>query len=181
MKKENKKMAQERRAAERKKQENAKIVKNVTLAALCVAIVLGIIIYGVYDTKKNKEAEKQAAQQAQQSNNEQIDNSVTSEPVLDTDPERAVEMGDTVAIHYEGHIGEVYFDGGTGDYDLVIGSHSFIDDFEDQLVGHKIGEQVEVVVNFPENYGRTYIDENGDEQSLNGVEATFDVTINGIY
>ena len=56
--------------------------------------------------------------------------------------------------------------------DLTIGSGSYIDDFEDQLIGAHLGDKVEVKVTFPENYGN-------DE--LNGKEATFKVTVNGIY
>ncbi len=78
--------------------------------------------------------------QEQQSSTETIDN-------------RAVEMGDIVTIDYEGFADGVAFDGGKGaDYDLTIGSHSFIDTFEDQLVGKTIGEDVEVNVTFPTEY-----------------------------
>ena len=61
--------------------------------------------------------------------------------------------GDTAVIDFEGFMDGVAFEGGKGEnYDLVIGSHSFIDGFEDQLIGHKAGEEVEVNVTFPENY-----------------------------
>ncbi len=71
----------------------------------------------------------------------------------ETVEDRAVEMGDIVTIDYEGFADGVAFDGGKGaDYDLTIGSHSFIDTFEDQLVGKTIGEDVEVNVTFPAEY-----------------------------
>ena len=61
--------------------------------------------------------------------------------------------GDTVVIDFEGFIDDKAFDGGKGEnYDLELGSGSFIPGFEDQLVGHKAGEDVEVNVTFPENY-----------------------------
>ena len=61
--------------------------------------------------------------------------------------------GDTVNIDYEGSIDGVPFDGGaaTG-HQLTIGSHTFIDTFEDQLIGKKIGDDVEVNVTFPKEY-----------------------------
>ena len=61
--------------------------------------------------------------------------------------------GDTAVIDFEGFIDDVAFEGGKGEnYDLVIGSGSFIPGFEDQLVGHKAGEDVDVEVTFPETY-----------------------------
>ncbi|MGN0485352.1 MAG: FKBP-type peptidyl-prolyl cis-trans isomerase [Lachnospiraceae bacterium] len=92
-----------------------------------------------------------------------------------TDPDRKVEDGDTVNIDYTGYVDDVAFDGGSTNgtgTDLTIGSHSYIDDFEEQLIGHKAGENVTVNVTFPENYGK---------EELNGKEARFEVTINGIY
>ena len=55
---------------------------------------------------------------------------------------------------------------------LTIGSGSYIDDFEEQLIGYHVGDMVDVVVTFPKNYG---------VENLNGKEATFKVEINGIY
>ncbi|MCR5743238.1 MAG: trigger factor [Lachnospiraceae bacterium] len=68
--------------------------------------------------------------------------------------DRAVETGDTAVIDFEGFVDGVAFDGGKGsDYSLVIGSHSFIDTFEDQIVGHSIGDEFDVNVTFPAEYG----------------------------
>lgn len=67
--------------------------------------------------------------------------------------DRAVKVGDSVLIDFTGYMDNVAFDGGAGqDYPLEIGSHTFIDTFEDQLVGHKKGDVVDVNVTFPENY-----------------------------
>lgn len=67
--------------------------------------------------------------------------------------EREIVAGDTANIDFEGFDGEVAFEGGKGEkYDLVIGSNSFIPGFEDQLVGKKVGEELEVNVTFPEEY-----------------------------
>ncbi|MGH4052093.1 MAG: trigger factor [Clostridium sp.] len=83
--------------------------------------------------------------------------------------EGTVEMGNIAIIDFKGFIEEVPFEGGEGnDFELEIGSGSFIDTFEEQLVGLKVGESKEVKVNFPEAYGR---------EELNGKLATFNVTI----
>ena len=62
-------------------------------------------------------------------------------------------LGDTVVIDFEGFINDKPFDGGKGEnYDLELGSNSFIPGFEDQLVGHKAGDEFDLPVAFPENY-----------------------------
>ncbi len=67
--------------------------------------------------------------------------------------DREVKSGDVALIDFTGYIDDVAFEGGAGkDYPLEIGSHSFIDTFEDQLIGHKKGDNVDVNVTFPENY-----------------------------
>lgn len=67
--------------------------------------------------------------------------------------EREAKAGDTAVIDFEGFIDGVPFDGGKGEnYSLVLGSGNFIPGFEDQIAGHKAGEDVEVALNFPEDY-----------------------------
>lgn len=67
--------------------------------------------------------------------------------------DRAVKDGDITVIDFEGFVDGVPFEGGKGeDYSLTIGSHSFIDTFEEQLIGKEIGAEVEVNVTFPEQY-----------------------------
>ncbi|EQB88740.1 hypothetical protein M918_23500 [Clostridium sp. BL8] len=86
--------------------------------------------------------------------------------------EGAVENGDIAVIDFKGFIDEVAFEGGEGqDYELEIGSGTFIDTFEEQLVGLKVGESKDVNVKFPEQYGR---------EELNGKPAKFEVTIKAI-
>lgn len=86
--------------------------------------------------------------------------------------DRAVEDGDIVNINFEGFTDGEAFEGGKGEnYDLTIGSHSFIDTFEEQLVGKNIGDDVEVNVTFPEEY---------HAPDLAGKPALFKVKINGI-
>ena len=86
--------------------------------------------------------------------------------------ERAVQEGDTAVIDFEGFVDGVAFEGGKGEnHPLEIGSHSFIDTFEDQLVGKNTGDEVEVNVTFPEQY---------QAAELAGKPAVFKVKINEI-
>mgnify|MGYP000880478020 FL=1 len=86
--------------------------------------------------------------------------------------DKAVEDGDQTTIDFEGFVDGVAFEGGKGeDYPLTIGSHSFIDTFEEQLIGKKVGEEVEVNVTFPEQY---------QAEELAGKPAMFKVTIKEI-
>lgn len=86
--------------------------------------------------------------------------------------DRAVENGDTAVIDFEGFVDGVAFEGGKGEnHPLEIGSHSFIDTFEDQLVGKNVGDEVEVNVTFPEQY---------QAAELAGKPAMFKVKINEI-
>ena len=86
--------------------------------------------------------------------------------------DRPVQDKDKVTIDFEGFSDGEAFEGGKGeDYELVIGSHSFIDTFEEQLIGKSIGEDVEVNVTFPEDY---------QAKELAGKPALFKVKIKGI-
>ena len=85
---------------------------------------------------------------------------------------RPVQDKDTAVIDFEGFVDGEAFEGGKGEnYDLVIGSHSFIDTFEEQLIGKNAGEEVEVNVTFPEEY---------HAKELAGKPALFKVTIKDI-
>jgi len=86
--------------------------------------------------------------------------------------DRAVADGDIANIDFEGFVDGEAFEGGKGEsYELTIGSHTFIDTFEEQLVGKNIGDEVEVNVTFPEEY---------HAPDLAGKPAVFKVKINGI-
>lgn len=86
--------------------------------------------------------------------------------------DRAVQDKDQAIIDFEGFVDGEAFEGGKGtDYPLTIGSHSFIDTFEDQLIGKNIGEEVEVNVTFPEDY---------HAEALKGKPALFKVVIKEI-
>ena len=86
--------------------------------------------------------------------------------------DRAVEDGDLTTIDYEGFVDGVPFEGGKGENQaLAIGSHSFIDTFEEQLIGKKIGEEAEIHVTFPGDY---------HAKELAGKPAVFKVTVKEI-
>ena len=86
--------------------------------------------------------------------------------------EGAAENGDTVDIDFEGFVDGVAFDGGKAEhYSLVLGSGSFIPGFEDQVVGHSAGEEFDVNVKFPEEYGAA---------ELAGKDATFKIKLHEV-
>ena len=104
--------------------------------------------------------------------NAEIDREREQNSRIVTVEDRAVEDKDMVTIDFEGFVDGVAFEGGKGtDYPLTIGSHSFIDTFEEQLIGKNIGEETEVNVTFPEEY---------HAEELKGKPATFKVTIKKI-
>jgi len=88
-----------------------------------------------------------------------------------TEVDRAAALGDVCSIDYVGKKDGVAFDGGTGSYDLELGSHSFIEGFEDGLVGAKKGDVKELNLTFPENYGVA---------DLAGADVVFTVTVNAV-
>ena len=93
---------------------------------------------------------------------------------------RAAANGDTVNIDYAGTVDGVAFTGGTySGYSLKLGSGTFIDGFEDQIVGHNVGDTFDVKVTFPEGYSDS-TDAEGNTLVLSGKEAVFSVTLNGI-
>ena len=109
-------------------------------------------------TKKDVEDNLEAKRQQQ------------AELVLKED--EAAVSGDTVIIDFEGKVDGVAFDGGKSEnYTLELGSNSFIPGFEDQLVGHKAGEDVDVTVTFPEDY---------QAEDLRGKEAIFAVKVHEV-
>jgi len=85
---------------------------------------------------------------------------------------REAKENDTVSINFKGFVEDKAFDGGEAeDYELVLGSHTFIPGFEEQIVGHNVGDEFDVNVKFPEDY---------HEDSLKGQDAKFECKINSI-
>lgn len=102
---------------------------------------------------KGIEVESKAVEVTEEEIQAEIDKERESNARTITVEDRAVQNGDETIIDFEGFVDGVPFEGGKGeDYSLVIGSHSFIDTFEDQLIGKSIGEETEVNVTFPEEY-----------------------------
>ena len=105
---------------------------------------------------------------------ETLKSNFSASPLMKDVTDRAVQKGDTVDINFEGKYADTLeaFEGGTAEnYSLVIGSGSFIDGFEDGLVGVKIGETVDLNLTFPENYGAA---------NLAGKAVVFTVKVNGL-
>ncbi|HAG68431.1 MAG TPA: trigger factor [Lachnospiraceae bacterium] len=104
-----------------------------------------------------------------------IDSQLDAHKELKEDSTLTVKDGDTVSIDYVGTVDGEEFEGGNSDgagYDLEIGSGSFVDDFEQQLIGSHPGDSVTVNVTFPEDYS---------SEELQGKDAEFAVEVHGIY
>ena len=121
---------------------------------------------------KGIEVEKKTAEVTDEELQAEIDKVRESNSRMITVDDRAVQDGDITTIEFEGFVAGEPFEGGKGeDYPLTIGSHSFIDNFEEQLIGKNIGEETEVNVTFPEQY---------QAEELQGKPAVFKVTIKEI-
>lgn len=103
---------------------------------------------------------------------EELNSAISQADVMEEITEGTVAEGDIVSIDYEGKLDGEAFDGGTAkDYDLEIGSGSFIDGFEDGLIGVNVGDTVDLNLTFPENYF---------SEDLAGQEVVFTVTVHAI-
>ena len=121
---------------------------------------------------KGIEVEKKTVKVMAADVNAEIDKVREQNSRMITVENRGIKKDDTAVIDFEGFVDGEPFQGVKGeDYSLVIGSHTFIDTFEDQLVGKKAGEEVDVNVTFPEEY---------HEASLKGKPALFKVTVKEI-
>ena len=110
----------------------------------------------------------------------QIDSLLSQNTTTEQVTDRAAADGDTVNIDYVGTVDGVAFTGGTySGYSLTLGSGTFIDGFEDQIIGHKPGETFEVNVTFPDGYDDS-TDANGNTVVLSNQKAVFSVTLNYI-
>lgn len=126
-------------------------------------------------TEAAEETEATATPEATEETEATTTPEVTEAASYNTDSSLEVTDGNKVNIDYVGKIDGVAFDGGSTDgkgTDLVIGSGTYIDNFEEQLIGAHPGDKVEVTVVFPDDY---------QAADLAGKEAVFDVTVNGIY
>ncbi len=103
---------------------------------------------------------------------EQIQSTLETQKVSSEVTDRAVEDGDVVNIDFVGKIDGEEFDGGASEgYDLEIGSDSFIDGFEDSIIGHNTGDRFEWKGKFPDDYGN---------EEYAGKDVVFEITVNKI-
>ena len=110
----------------------------------------------------------------------QVDNLLAQHATTQEVTGRAAQSGDIVNIDYAGIVDGVAFTGGTYQgYDLTLGSGSFIDGFEDQIIGHNVGDTFDVNVTFPDGYDDS-TDSEGNTIVLSGKAAVFSVTLNSI-
>lgn len=126
------------------------------------------------DYKSLTVPKKEVAATDEEVNND-IQSVLDSNQELKNDSSLTITDGDKVNIDFVGTVDGKEFEGGNSNnegYDLTIGSGTFVDDFEDQLIGHNPGEITTVNVTFPDDYSN-------DE--IAGKDASFEVTINGIY
>ena len=181
MKKENRKLAQQRRAQERKKQEKVRKLKKFLAWFIPGILILLLVIVLVADAVRNSGSEDAQETETTESTSEDgssedsQESDASGSSTLSTDTSLTVEDGDTVNIDYVGSVDGVEFDGGSTNgqgTDLTIGSGLYIDNFEEQLIGSHPGDTVEVNVTFPDDYS---------SEDLQGQDALFEVTINGIY
>lgn len=118
---------------------------------------------------KGLEAEKRAVEVTEADVEEEIKHLRERNSRIITVEGRAAESGDTAVIDFDGFVDDIAFEGGKGeDHELVLGSGSFIDNFEDQIVGHSVGDAFDVNVTFPEEY---------HSEELKGKPALFKVTL----
>ena len=121
---------------------------------------------------KGIEVEKKAVEISEDEINAEIDKARDRNARFIQESDDAVQDGDTVTLDFEGFVDGVAFEGGKGEnYELKIGSGSFIPGFEAQIVGHKIGEDFDVNVTFPEDYSA---------KDLAGKAATFKCTVKSL-
>lgn len=190
MKKENKKLAQERRAQERKKAEKkAAVVKQLKFWVPLVATVVVVVILvwaiatsgsssSTSDDSSTRESTSTESTSTESTTSESTDTDSSQDSTassLDTTEGLEAKDGDKVNIDYTGYLDGEAFDGGSTDgagADLELGSDTYIDGFEDGIVGHKVGETFDLNLTFPENYGNS---------DLAGKDVVFTVTLNGIY
>lgn len=171
MKKENKELAKAKKAKQRakatRKKNLAKVLGTWVPAVLIVAVIALIVFAIVTSGETNKTANDDATSEIQTESEQK-------EMILDRIAGTVVNSGDKINLDYVGTVDGVEFDGGSTQgmgTDLVLGSGSYIDGFEDAIIGHEVGEEFDINVTFPEKYSA----------ELAGKDAVFHITINGIY
>lgn len=176
MKKENRRMAQQRRAEERRKKELRRKISKILVIGIPILAVIILVIAIIVTSGSSSDSSQNDSSQTDSSQSDTSQSDSSEDTSYSTDTSLTVEDGDTVNIDYVGSVDGVAFDGGNTQgmgTDLLIGSGSYIDDFEEQLIGTHPGDEVDVYVTFPDPYQ--------NNPDLSGKEALFEVTVNGIY
>ena len=179
MNKQNKKIAQEKRRIEREKAEKKAKVVNLMkfwVPVVAVVVVVIVLIWAVATSGGSSSKGAAGTQAASQASETQSSDSQTKAATLNTETDTVAENGDKVNIDYTGYMDGEKFEGGSTDgqgTDLVLGSGSYIDGFEDGVVGHKVGETFDLNLKFPDDYKLN--------TELAGRDVTFEVTLNGVY
>ena len=172
MNKQNKKIAQEKRRIEREKAEKKAKVVNLLkfwVPVVAVVVVVIVLIWAVATSGGSSSKGTDGTQAASQTTESQA-------ATLNTETDTVAENGDKVNIDYTGYMDGEKFEGGSTDgqgTDLVLGSGSYIDGFEEGVVGHKVGETFDLNLKFPDDYKTN--------TELAGKDVTFEVTLNGVY
>lgn len=151
-------------------------IKEQEVSEEACKVVFDVDVYPEFELAnyKNLGLEKTAVEVTEELVDNEIKHMLNSAKKLEEVADEAYEaaIGDTVDLAFEGFVDGVAFEGGKADnFDLVLGSKSFIDTFEDQLVGYKKGQEGEVNVTFPAEY---------HSEALAGKPAVFKVKINAI-
>lgn len=160
--------------------EENKVALNVTprmvikdLTEENITIVCDLIQTATVELKEYKgiEAKKESVKVTEKEITEEIEKELKKNSRLEAKDQKA-ENGNTLNINFEGFVNDVAFEGGKGEnFDLELGSGTFIPGFEEQLVGTKAGENKDVVVTFPTEYHAA---------NLAGKEAVFKVLVNEV-
>lgn len=121
---------------------------------------------------KEMEIKSKAVRVTEKMINEEIDRIRDRNSRMITVEDRPAADGDTAVIDFEGFLGDVAFEGGKAEnYNLMLGSGSFIPGFEEQVIGHNAGEEFTITVTFPEDY---------QSEELKGQEAQFKIKLHEI-
>ena len=175
MNKQNKKIAQEKRRIEREKAEKKAKVVNLLkfwVPVVAVVVVVIVLIWAVATSGGSSSKGTDGTQAASQTTESQASETQSS----DSQTEAATLNTETDTVAEIGYMDGEKFEGGSTDgqgTDLVLGSGSYIDGFEDGVVGHKVGETFDLNLKFPDDYKTN--------TELAGKDVTFEVTLNGVY
>ncbi len=154
---------------ERPEIDIVEIGRNKNLIFTATVTVMPEVELGQY---KGVEVTKSVSEVSDEDLQKELEKNAEKNARLITVEDRPIQSGDTAVIDFEGFIDGVAFEGGSAQgHNLVIGSDTFIPGFEEQLIGVNKGDEIEVNVNFPEDYGK---------EELSGKPALFKVKVNEI-